>query len=86
MNIVYESVGGEMFQTCMNSLAVFGRMVLIGMISQVCVYSVYLAHTPLGWQYYLSMACVFPVWKVQWKEVCCLHWQWFNFQFPVRYG
>jgi NADPH-dependent curcumin reductase CurA len=45
VNIVYESVGGEMFQTCMNSLAVFGRMVLIGMISQ------YAGETPAeGWK------------------------------------
>jgi hypothetical protein len=47
VNIVYESVGGEMFQTCMNSLAVFGRMVLIGMISQVCIFCLH---------------CTYPTW------------------------
>jgi len=34
VNVIYESVGGQMFDTCMNALAVFGRMVVIGMISQ----------------------------------------------------
>lgn len=34
VNIIYESVGGEMFDTCMNALAMFGRMVVIGMMSQ----------------------------------------------------
>ncbi|KAL8238271.1 hypothetical protein R6Q59_019352 [Mikania micrantha] len=34
VDIVYESVGGDMFDLCLNSLAVYGRMVVIGMISQ----------------------------------------------------
>ncbi|KAG0624469.1 hypothetical protein M758_3G250400 [Ceratodon purpureus] len=34
VNVIYESVGGQMFDTCMKALAVFGRMVVIGMISQ----------------------------------------------------
>lgn len=34
VDIVYESVGGEMFDLCLNALAVHGRMVVIGMISQ----------------------------------------------------
>ncbi|KAI3769872.1 hypothetical protein L6452_00986 [Arctium lappa] len=34
VDIVYESVGGEMFDLCFNALAVYGRMVVIGMISQ----------------------------------------------------
>nr|GEW72580.1 ARP protein [Tanacetum cinerariifolium] len=34
VDIVYESVGGDMFDTCFNALAVYGRMVVIGMISQ----------------------------------------------------
>ena len=35
VDLIYESVGGQMFETCMNALAVYGRMVVIGMISQV---------------------------------------------------
>eukprot|EP00850_Spirogloea_muscicola_P014689 SM000107S14055 [mRNA] locus=s107:252682:258978:+ [translate_table: standard] len=35
VDVVYESVGGAMFQTCLNSLARFGRMIIIGMMSQV---------------------------------------------------
>ncbi|KAL7156794.1 hypothetical protein ABFS83_02G033100 [Erythranthe nasuta] len=34
VDIVYESVGGEMFNLCLNALANFGRLVVIGMISQ----------------------------------------------------
>ncbi|KAL8151804.1 hypothetical protein V2J09_021612 [Rumex salicifolius] len=34
VDIVYESVGGKMFDLCMNALAVQGRMIVIGMISQ----------------------------------------------------
>ncbi|KAL5705428.1 15-hydroxyprostaglandin dehydrogenase (NAD(+)) [Ranunculus cassubicifolius] len=34
VDIVYESVGGEMFDLCLNALAVYGRLVVIGMISQ----------------------------------------------------
>ncbi|KAK1439921.1 hypothetical protein QVD17_05746 [Tagetes erecta] len=34
VDIVYESVGGDMFDLCLNALAVYGRMVVIGMISQ----------------------------------------------------
>ncbi|KAI5073037.1 hypothetical protein GOP47_0011050 [Adiantum capillus-veneris] len=34
VDLVYESVGGEMFQTCLNALGVFGRLVIIGMVSQ----------------------------------------------------
>nr|XP_043621193.1 probable quinone oxidoreductase [Erigeron canadensis] len=34
VDIVYESVGGDMFDVCFNALAVYGRMVVIGMISQ----------------------------------------------------
>lgn len=33
-DIVYESIGGEMFDICLNALAVYGRLVVIGMISQ----------------------------------------------------
>ncbi|KAL0282330.1 UNVERIFIED_CONTAM: Prostaglandin reductase-3 [Sesamum radiatum] len=32
--IVYESVGGEMFDLCLNALATYGCLVVIGMISQ----------------------------------------------------
>lgn len=34
VDLVYESVGGAMFQTCVNALARFGRCVVIGMMSQ----------------------------------------------------
>ncbi|KAH9314268.1 hypothetical protein KI387_022895, partial [Taxus chinensis] len=34
VDIVYESVGGEMFNACLNALAVHGHLVVIGMISQ----------------------------------------------------
>ncbi|KAF7127317.1 hypothetical protein RHSIM_Rhsim11G0166500 [Rhododendron simsii] len=34
VDIVYESVGGAMFDLCLNALAVYGRLVVIGMISQ----------------------------------------------------
>lgn len=34
VDVVYESVGGEMFETCVNSLAIKGRLVIIGYISQ----------------------------------------------------
>jgi len=35
VNIIYESVGGQMFDMCLNALAVYGRLIVIGMISQV---------------------------------------------------
>ncbi|KAH7833264.1 hypothetical protein Vadar_004652 [Vaccinium darrowii] len=34
VDIVYEAVGGAMFDLCLNALAVYGRLVVIGMISQ----------------------------------------------------
>ncbi|KAL8097101.1 hypothetical protein AgCh_030270 [Apium graveolens] len=34
VDIVYESVGGQMFDLCLNALAIYGRLVVIGMISQ----------------------------------------------------
>lgn len=34
VDIIYESVGGEMFSLCLNALAVFGRLIVIGMVSQ----------------------------------------------------
>lgn len=34
MNIIYESVGGEMFKTCLGALSRQGRLVVIGMMSQ----------------------------------------------------
>lgn len=33
-DVIYESVGGEMFETCVDSLAVKGRLIIIGYISQ----------------------------------------------------
>lgn len=35
VDIVYESVGGDMLDLCLNALATYGRLVVIGMISQV---------------------------------------------------
>jgi NADPH-dependent curcumin reductase CurA len=35
VDIIYESVGGDMFNLCLNALAVYGRLIVIGMISQV---------------------------------------------------
>lgn len=34
VDIVYESVGGEMFNLCLNALAVYGHLIVIGMMSQ----------------------------------------------------
>uniref|UniRef100_A0A0A9BTL5 Enoyl reductase (ER) domain-containing protein n=1 Tax=Arundo donax TaxID=35708 RepID=A0A0A9BTL5_ARUDO len=34
VDIIYESVGGEMFDLCLNALAIHGRLIVIGMISQ----------------------------------------------------
>ncbi|XP_028777071.1 prostaglandin reductase-3 [Neltuma alba] len=34
IDIIYESVGGAMFNLCLNALAVYGRLIVIGMISQ----------------------------------------------------
>ena len=35
VDIIYESVGGDMFSLCLNALATYGRLIVIGMISQV---------------------------------------------------
>lgn len=34
VDIIYESVGGKMFDLCLNALAMYGRLIVIGMISQ----------------------------------------------------
>ncbi|EOA39897.1 hypothetical protein CARUB_v10008576mg [Capsella rubella] len=34
VDVIYESVGGQMFDMCLNALAVYGRLIVIGMISQ----------------------------------------------------
>ncbi|XP_031394131.1 probable quinone oxidoreductase [Punica granatum] len=34
IDIIYESVGGQMLDMCLNSLAIHGRLIIIGMISQ----------------------------------------------------
>ncbi|CAI9765567.1 unnamed protein product [Fraxinus pennsylvanica] len=34
VDIIYESVGGEMFDLCLNALATYGQLVVIGMVSQ----------------------------------------------------
>ncbi|KAJ9159604.1 hypothetical protein P3X46_025101 [Hevea brasiliensis] len=34
VDVIYESVGGDMFGLCLNALAVHGRLIVIGMISQ----------------------------------------------------
>lgn len=39
VDIVYESVGGDMFDLCLNALATYGRLVVIGMISQVYTFA-----------------------------------------------
>ena len=41
LDIIYESVGGDMFNLCLNALAVYGRLIVIGMISQVRVFYFY---------------------------------------------
>lgn len=33
-DIIYESVGGAMFNVCLNAVAIYGRLIVIGMISQ----------------------------------------------------
>eukprot|EP00891_Asterochloris_glomerata_P004125 jgi/Astpho2/4125/e_gw1.00063.43.1_t len=43
MDLIYESVGGEMFEQCVKSLAVHGRIVVIGAMSQL------LAADGAGW-------------------------------------
>jgi len=39
IDIIYESVGGDMLNLCLNALAVHGRLIIIGMISQVFLFS-----------------------------------------------
>ena len=34
MDIIWESVGGDMFRTCLRALAQGGRLIVIGMMSQ----------------------------------------------------
>ncbi|KAJ8766623.1 hypothetical protein K2173_001143 [Erythroxylum novogranatense] len=34
VDIIYESVGGDMFELCLNALAVYGHLIVIGMISK----------------------------------------------------
>ena len=34
VDLIYESVGGEMFEQCVKALAVHGRIVVIGAMSQ----------------------------------------------------
>jgi len=33
LDLVYESVGGEMYETCLQNLATFGKLIVIGMVS-----------------------------------------------------
>jgi len=33
VDVVYECIGGEIFQTCLDNLAVKGRLIIIGFIS-----------------------------------------------------
>ena len=35
INVIYESVGGDMFNWCLSALATYGRLIVIGMVSQV---------------------------------------------------
>lgn len=48
VDIIYESVGGEMFNICLNALAVYGRFIIIGMVSQVCTLSFITCMTELN--------------------------------------
>lgn len=51
IDIIYESVGGHMFDLCLNALAVYGRLIVIGMISQVGYSAVFCKLTPLHCDY-----------------------------------
>ncbi|OEL34701.1 Zinc-binding alcohol dehydrogenase domain-containing protein 2, partial [Dichanthelium oligosanthes] len=51
VDIIYESVGGEMFDLCLNALAVHGHLIVIGMISQAGFFLVQYAHL---WQDHLD--------------------------------
>ncbi|KAG6534061.1 hypothetical protein ZIOFF_007942 [Zingiber officinale] len=51
IDIIYESVGGEMFNICLNALAVYGRFIVIGMISQAGFFLIHYAHL---WQEHLD--------------------------------
>lgn len=48
VDIVYESVGGKMFDLCLNALSIFGRLVVVGMISQVCKFTSLSLYSILG--------------------------------------
>ncbi|KAI3675295.1 hypothetical protein L1987_84884 [Smallanthus sonchifolius] len=63
VDIVYESVGGDMFDMCLSALAVYGRMVVIGMISQAGFFLVQYAHL---WQQHLdNLVHLFSVGKLK---------------------
>ncbi|TQD79340.1 hypothetical protein C1H46_035114 [Malus baccata] len=51
VDIIYESVGGDMFDLCLNALAVYGRLIVIGMISQAGFFLVQYSHL---WQEHLD--------------------------------
>lgn len=42
IDIIYESVGGDMLKLCLDALAVHGRLIVIGMISQVFTHFIFL--------------------------------------------
>ncbi|CAA2958098.1 Zinc-binding alcohol dehydrogenase domain-containing protein 2 [Olea europaea subsp. europaea] len=57
--IIYESVGGEMFDLCLNALATYGQLLVIGMISQLLAKSqtvagCFLAQYDHLWQHHLD--------------------------------
>ncbi|XP_021312778.1 uncharacterized protein LOC8063080 isoform X1 [Sorghum bicolor] len=44
VDVIYETVGGETFDVCLNALAVYGRIIVIGMISQAGFFLIQYAH------------------------------------------
>lgn len=55
LDIIYESVGGDMFNLCLNALAVYGRLIVIGMISQVRFIYLFI----LIFNFYLNLLLLF---------------------------
>jgi len=62
VDIIYESVGGETFDICLNALAVYGRLIVIGMISQVNFWV--LRNSGL----YIHWFTICSDWRLQWVK------------------
>ena len=62
VDIIYESVGGETFDVCLNALAVYGRLIVIGMISQVYFWVL----TGSGLCIHRFIICSPPHWRLEW--------------------